>query len=208
MNKSLIFKSISNKRFIKATLKSYSTKSPLDLIKCHFHLISKLNGHPYKTIKILPSNIEIREYEASIWIFTKQKSNTIVGNNHEIPFHVCEQYPKFIDKNFRVLMKNFAKNWGLSSEQLIKDYNQFIHTQFEINNVTFKEISSLTVAAVRSYEIENIQDYLNDRKKIIQELENENLVENYDLENLFTASFNQLIPIKSFQEVWVRKTNN
>ena len=191
MNKSSIFKSISNKRLIKATVKSYSSKSPDDLIKCHFHLISYLPqyDHPYKTIKTLSSNIEIRKYEASIWRTEKKALNTVV-NNHGIPFYICVIQEKSYES-------------GMSLEETAKMLNEN-----ERNSVfKFKVIPSMYVASVKSNVIANIQCVLNDRKKIIQELKNKNVFRNYDLENLYTASYNYLIPFKSlhYPEVWVRR---
>jgi effector-binding domain-containing protein len=205
MNKSVfILKSISNKNLTKSIWKvNYSQLPSHDQIKCHFHLISKLNGgHSYKILKKLSLNIEIREYEASIWIFKRQNFNSING----IPFYVCQQYPQLIDNIYRLSLKKLADGSGLTMEAFLKEYNNFIKTKFEINDVTIKEIPRMTVASVRfNNVIDEFQDYYKYRKMIIQELENLGELGDYDLENLISCNFYLSFPFMSYHEVLIRK---
>jgi len=57
-------------------------------------MVSKLNdGHSYRILKKLSLNIEITEYETSIWIFNGPNSNSQNG----LPFYVCQQCLQLID---------------------------------------------------------------------------------------------------------------
>ena len=206
MYKSFILNSISNGRSFIPIFKRYSSKSSPDLIKCHFHLESKLGGYPYKIIKKLPSNIEIREYEESIWCFDQTNFNKIVGKNHEIPLNVCTQRLfKFQDRKDLCIIKNNAKENRVSIAAVVNLCNDN-NLKAGIKNKVYKVIPRMTVAAAAAVGYNVVWDkevVLNDRKKIIQELENENEIEKYDLENLFTAEFyNQFLLIPYFKSFW------